>query len=182
MMKILPTLIIAGIASLSLAFAADPAKPSLRLTVKKHLLDVDHEKRVVGSSIQERIVTLRVEIVNVSSTAVDGAEIAGQALVMRAADIREQLVRERLETLKIPPLKPNEKTTLDLGKIQLHEKEWRNRKFEETLEEWQVTCTKGGAAIGNTVSSDRFESLEKDAVEPKADPAGPGKKKRRPKP
>jgi hypothetical protein len=178
-MKTIPSLIVAGLACVSLALAADPAKPLVSLTAKKQVLDSDHDLRARRGSVQQKTIALRMEIRNTSTETIDGAEITGHALVMRAKDTAEKLIKEPLGTLKVPELKPNGKVTLELGKIELHEKEWRNRKFEESLDEWQVTCTKTGTEIGKAVSSDKYESLEKDAVQPKGSQAGPGRKKKR---
>jgi hypothetical protein len=114
--------------------------------------------------------------VNISQTAIEGGELSGVALVKRAGETREKTVSESLGKLKLPAMKPNEKITLDLGKLLLSEVEWRNRKFEETLEEWKVTCSQGQTEIGKAVSSDRFEELEKDAMGPPKKDAKPGRK------
>jgi hypothetical protein len=72
-------------------------------------------------------------------------------------------------------MKPNERLTLDLGKLRLTELELRGREFKETLEEWKVVCTRNGAEIGQAVSSERYASLEQQAVKP---PMRPGAKRR----
>lgn len=146
--------------------AADPPKPLVTLEVKKQILDTDHDLRGKRGSSREKTLTLRVEIVNTGSTEVAASELAGDALVLRAGDIKEKIVRESLGVLKVPALKPNGKVTLDLGKIKLSEIEWRSRKFEETLEEWQVACTQGAVEIGKAVSSGRYATLAAEVAPP----------------
>lgn len=158
-MKTFSILIAAGFACLSPASAAEPQKPQLTLTAKRQLLDSEHDLRGRQGSSGQKTVTLRVEIVNVTSSTIEGGELSGDALITRAKNEKEQIVKESLGQLKLPAMKPNEKITLDLGKIQLSEVEWRNRKFEETLEEWRITCTSGKSEIGKTMSNG-YEKLE----------------------
>jgi hypothetical protein len=165
-MKTMLTILVAGFACIVSAPAAEPAKPLVTLTVKKHVLDREHDQRGLRGSSTEKSLTLRVEIVNTSSAAIEGAELSGHALIMRAGDFREMLVKESLGTIKVPAMKPNEKLTLELGKIDLREMEWKARKFEESLEEWRVVCTRGGVEIGKAESSDKYASLDKTAKEP----------------
>jgi hypothetical protein len=119
-----------------------------------------------------------VEITNTSPAPVTGSELSGDVLVRRARNEKQIVVREPLDKIKLPAMKPNEKLTLDLGKIELSEVEWLNRKFEETVEEWQVTCTQGTTEIGKAASSDHYQTLLKDAAAaPKREvPAGPLRK------
>jgi hypothetical protein len=63
-------------------------------------------------------------------------------------------------------MKPNAKFTLDLGKIEVKELELAKRKFEESLEEWQIVCTSGGKEIAKAMSSEKYTALEKDAKSP----------------
>ena len=121
---------------------------------------------------------MRVEIVNTSSTALPASELTGDALIFRAGDIKEKTVKESLGMIKVPAMKPNEKLTFDLGKIELKEIEFRNRKFEETLEEWQVTCNQGTTEIGKALSSDRYTTLLKD-LGPQGKGKDPEKRKAR---
>ena len=76
--------------------------------------------------------------------------------------------------LKVPAMKPNEKLTFDLGKIQLSEVEWAKQKFEENLEEWQVRCSHGAVEIGKAESSAKYSTFAKDAAE--AGPQKPGRR------
>lgn len=174
-MKILPTIIVAGLACILPAIAAEPAKTLVSLSAKKHVLDSDSDLRGQRGSSKQKTLTLRVDVVNTSGKAVENAEISGNALVKRAGDISEKLVKEPLGTAKIPPLKPNGKVTIDLGKIELRELEWRVRKYEETLEGWKLTCTEAGVEIGTAVSDKNYDTLEKSAVQP---PKHPGRKKK----
>jgi hypothetical protein len=52
----------------------------------------------------------------------------------------------------------------DLGKIQLNEIEWAKQKFEENLEEWQVTCSHGAVEIGRAESSLKYTEVAKNAA------------------
>lgn len=178
-MKTLPFLFAAGLACLTPALAAEPQKPLVALTVKRHVLDSDRDMIGRKGSNRQKTVALRVEIVNTTSTPVAESELSGDVLVKRARNEKEIVVKEALGEVKLPAMKPNEKLTLDLGKIVLHELEWRNRKFEEDLEEWQVTCTQGNTEIGKATSSDNYQKLLKDAAAPtqeKKAPVGPIRK------
>ena len=175
-MKKLLILLVAGLACISTATAAEQPKPLVSLTAKRHLLDSDRDLRGKHGARRDKVVALRVEIVNISPSAIEGGELSGVALVMRVGEMRENIVSESLGKLKLPAIKPNEKITLDLGKLRLTEVEWRNRKFEETLEEWKITCSQGETEIGKAVSSDRFEKLEKDSTGPPKKDAKPVRK------
>lgn len=174
-MKTLPTLIFAGLACILPDIAAEPAPPLVSLSAKKHVLDSDSDLRGQRGSTKQKTITLRVEVSNTSGKAIDSAEISADALVKRAGDVSEKLVKEPLGTAKIPLLKPNGKVTIELGKIELRELEWRARKYEETLEEWKVTCTQAGVEIGSAVSDKNYDTLEKTAVQP---PKHPGRRKK----
>ncbi|MEO5917063.1 MAG: hypothetical protein ABIS50_22735 [Luteolibacter sp.] len=182
-MKTLALFLAAGLCGLSNLRAAEPAKPAVTLTVKQQILDTDHDLRGKQGSSRQKTLTLRVEIVNATSALVAESELAGDALVTRAGDANEKVVKESLGTMKVPAMKPNERLTLELGKIELREIEWRNRKFEETLEEWQVTCSQGTVKIGKAVSSDHYATLLKEVVPPakKKGPVNP-KPRKVPKP
>jgi hypothetical protein len=173
-MKTMLTLLAAGFACIVPAPAAEPSKPLVTMTVKKHVLDSDRDQRGLRGSSTQKSLTLRVEIVNTSPAAIEGAELSGQALIMRAGDFREMLVKEPLGTIKVPAMKPNDKLTLELGKIELREMEWRARKFEESLEEWRVVCTRGGVEIAKAESTDKFTALEKEAKQPVEMKRAPG--------
>lgn len=165
-MKTFATFLAATLAILPMAGLAGPAKPLVALTVKKQVIDSDHDLRGKQGSSKERTLTLKVEIVNVSSDPIEGAQLSGHALVSRAGDFQEKIAKEALTAVKIPAMKPNERLTLDLGKLRLTELELRGREFKETLEEWKVVCTRNGTEIGQAVSSDRYASLEQQVVKP----------------
>jgi hypothetical protein len=156
--------------------SAEPTKPLVKITAKPHKVDSDSDLRGKHGKSRQKTMTLRVEIVNTGSAELPASELTGDALILRAREVRERLVKESLGAVKVPAMKPNEKITLDLGKIELDEIESRNRKFEETLEEWQVSCSQGGKEMGKAVSSERYAALLKD-LEP-AD-GGMNRKKRR---
>ena len=169
-------LLAATLAFLTTAGAVEPGKPLLGLTVKRQLLDSEHDLRGKQGSTREKTITLRVEITNATSSTVAESELSGDVLVTRAGDEKEKVIKESLGEIKVPAMKPNEKLTLDLGKIRLSEVEFRKRKFEETLEEWQVVCTQGKTEIAKSVSSERYDKLLKEVtpVKPKKEvPAKP---------
>jgi len=161
------------------AGAVEPQKPLVTLSVKRQTLESEHDLRGRQGDTRQKTITLRVEITNTSPAPIAESELSGDALVTRAGDTREMVNKEWLAAIKVPAMKPGERLTLDLGKIQLSEIEWRNRKFEETLEEWKVTCTQGKIEIGKAVSSQRYETLLKDVV-PKTNKAGREKPFRNP--
>ena len=167
-MKALTLLAAAGLAFLANSHAAETPKPLVQLTAKKQVLDTDHDNRGAGGSSKEKHVALRVVIFNTGSTTVGESVLTGTALVSRSGEFRDQVVKESLGEIKVPELKPNEKVTLDLGKIQLRELEWNKRKFEEELEEWQVTCKQGSIEIGKAESSAKYALLAKDAASSEA--------------
>lgn len=177
-MKTLSFLFATGLACLAPTLAAEPQKPLVTLTAKRQLLDQDHDMIGRRGNNRQKTVTLRVEIINTTQAPVAESELSGDVLVKRTRNEKEIVVREPLDKVKLPAMKPNEKLTLSLGKIELREVEWRNRKFEETLEEWQVTCTQGTTEIGKTTSSDHYQTLLKDVAAPpkKEVPAGPLRK------
>ena len=156
--------------------AAEPTKPLVKISAKPHKLDSDSDLRGNHGKSRQKTITLRVEIVNTGSTELPSSELTGDALILRAREVKERLVKESLGVVKVPAMKPNEKLTLDLGRIELNEIEFRNRKFEESLEEWQVTCSQGSTETGKAVSSERYATLLKEL-----EPAGGGmdRKKRR---
>jgi hypothetical protein len=166
--------VVAGVASVS---AADPPKHLVTLNVKPHTLDSNHALLGKRGNAANKIVALRVEITNISSTTIADSSISGNALVQKIGDMKNILVNTPLGSLKVPAMKPNEKLSLDLGKIILSKIELPRRFAAENLEEWQVTCTQAGAEIGKA-SSDRYEALEKTTVNPPGPGAGPKQKKK----
>lgn len=178
-MKTLSLFFVTCLGFLTSTHAADEQKPLVQLSAKKQLLDTDHDSFGKAGSSKEKTYTLRVVIDNNSSKPVEESVLSGTALVSRAGEFKEQIVKESLGEIKVPAMKPNEKITLDLGKIELSEVEWAKRKFEEDLEEWQVVCKKGEVEIGKAESSERYALVEKDAVthgKQGRDPAKPGRK------
>ena len=164
-MKTLITILTVGLLQIP-THAEEPAKPLVTLTVKRQVLDSNHELRGQQANTKDKTITLRVEITNTSSAVITDAELTGNALVTRSNDIAEKLIKEPLGKMPVPPLKPNERLTIDLGKIKLRELEWRNRKFEEKLEEWKVECVQKQTTIGSAASSERYAALVKEAVPP----------------
>lgn len=172
-MKTLFTFCVAGLVCLAPALAAEPQKPLVTLTVKRHTLDSDRDLLGRKGSSRQKTVTLRVEIMNTTSSPVAESELSGDTLVTRVRNGIETVVKEPLDKVKLPAMKPNEKLTLDLGRIQLDEVEWKNRKFEETLEEWRVTCTQGNTEICKAATSEDYQTRLKDVTASKhEDPAG----------
>ena len=150
-------------------FAEDAAKPMVSLTAKRQLLSTDRNGGGRSES-SDKDITIRVEIKNLTNTTLEGAELTGEATLNRSINDNEKIVIESLKSLKLPPMKPNEKLTVDLGKIVLNKVRWKKRTFEETLEEWKVVCKKGEANIGENVSSEKYDALvEKMKEEKKED-------------
>ena len=176
MMKTFATFLAAAFTLSPMAGFAEPAKPLVALTVKKQVIDSNHDLRGKQGSSKERTLTLKVEIVNVSDASIENAELSGSALVSRAGDLQEKIVKEPLAAVKVPSMKPNERLTIDVGKLRLTELELRGREFKETLEEWKVVCTRDNVEIGQAVSGDRYATLESQVVNP---PLRPGNAKRR---
>lgn len=178
-MKTLALIFATGLGFLTNTHAAEPAKTLVQLTVKKQVLDTDNESLGRQLRTKQKTYTLRVVIFNNSSKPVEESVLSGIALVSRAGELKEQIVKESLGEIKVPAMKPNEKLTLDLGKIELSEVEWEKRKFEEDLEEWQVVCKMGEVEIGKAESSVHYVFVAKDAVTHDKlgrDPAKPGRK------
>ncbi|MEO5712399.1 MAG: hypothetical protein ABIT37_02840 [Luteolibacter sp.] len=155
--------------------AAEEPKPLVTLSVKRQLLDSNHEMRGRQGDTKDKTFALRVEITNTSSTTVTDAELTGTVLVSRSTDVSDKVVKEPLGNLAIAPMKPNERITVDLGKITLREVELRNRRFEEKMEEWKVECLQKQIVIGSAVSSDQFAAKEKQVTPPPAKKAGPAR-------
>lgn len=166
-MKTLALIFATGLGFLTSTHAADEPKPLVQLSAKKQVLDTDHDSFGKAGSSKQKTYTLRVVIYNTSSKLVEESVLSGNALVSRAREFKEQIVKESLGEIKVPAMKPNEKLTLDLGKIELKEVEWDKHKFEENLEEWQVTCSHGEVEIGKAQSSDNYILLAKDTEEDK---------------
>lgn len=146
--------------------SAEPASPTVQLVVKKHLMDSDHDKGGKFGSNSAKTYTFRVEVTNLGNTTLTGAEISGTALVHRSRAMGERVSRESLSAVPVPDLKSRDKVTLDLGRIDIHELELRQREMQESIEEWKVICTKAGSELGNAVSSSKFEALDKEASGP----------------
>ncbi len=163
-MKPFLTTLAAAVLLLVPAGAAEPQKPLVTLTVKRQTLDSDHDLRGRRGDTNRKTIALRVEVTNTSQAPVGESALSGDVLVKRITNEQEEIVKEPLDRIKVPAMKPGERLILHLGKIQLSEVEWRKHKFEETLEEWQVTSTLGSAEIGKAVSSDRFETLLEEVV------------------
>ncbi|MEO8613498.1 MAG: hypothetical protein ABI600_00030 [Luteolibacter sp.] len=172
-MKNLIILLTLGLALPTTTRAAEPAKPLVTLSVKRQVLDSSHEMLGRQGNTKQKTYTLHVEIINTSSSEITDAQLTGEILVTRSSEMSEKLVKEPLDKITLATMKPNEKLTVDLGKITLREVEWRNRKFEEQLEEWKVDCVQKETVIGSAVSSPHFESLEKKAVTPQVANPGP---------
>lgn len=179
MMKLLLPLL--AITSLLTApgFAAESPKPLVSVSAKRQVLDSDHDLDGRRGSSGKKVITLRVEITNTTSSPVEASVLSGDALVQRAVGENEKLVKESLGKVDVPALKPNEKKTVELGKITLSEVEWAKRKFEESLEEWKVTCTQGQTVIGGTESSDKYADLEVTAKPAGGKDVAPGPLKKR---
>ncbi len=143
------------------------AKPLVSLTVKRQLLSADKDDRGPRSESRDKEMTLRVVIKNLSDTTLEGAELTGDVLINRAGEDNERIVKEMLKSLKLPPMKPNENLTVDLGKFTLTKVEWKRRTFEETLEEWKVVCKKGETNIGENVSDKNYDVLIKEMKDQK---------------
>lgn len=162
------------------AFGEEQAKPFLSLSVKRHLTNTEQGKIGARGEVKDKIVTLRCVITNVSSTIIEGAMLSGDVLMERSRGENKKIVKESLAPIKIPEMKPNAEITLDLGKMKLSKVEWRNREFEESLEEWKVVCKKGETVIGKNTSSDKYTSLEKEIKPEKPEnnrPANPRQRK-----
>ena len=173
-MKLLTLLFATGFGLVANTHAAEASKPLLQLTVKKQVLDTDHQKLGGKARTKEKTLTLQVVIVNTSPTVVEESVLTGIALVSRAGEFKKHIAKESLGELKVPAMKPNAKLTFDLGKIQLSEVEWANQKFEENLEEWQVTCRHGEVEIGKAESSAKYATVAKEAETSGPQRPGPG--------
>jgi hypothetical protein len=185
-MKTLTPIFAAVLVLCSQAIAAETSKPTVSLDVKRHLTGTDHDQLGVHGDAKDKIVTLRVAVTNITSAVIEGAELSGNVLVQRGVNEREKIVKETLASVKLPSMKPNETVTIDLGEITLRKVEWKNHKFEESLEEWKVTCKQGDKQLGQNLSSPKYATLEK-KVEPLDEPMhdrrnaiGPDPRKRRP--
>lgn len=163
-MKTIALLAAATVGILATAHSAEAPKQLLQLSAKKQVLGADHDKFGRAGSSKEKTYTLRVVLYNATSATVAESVLSGTALVARAGESSERIVKESLGEVKVPAMKPNEKITLDLGKIELREVAWGKRKFEENLEEWQVKCSQGEVEIGKAQSSDNYVLLARDAA------------------
>lgn len=145
------------------ALAVDPAPVVVKLEVKKHLMESDRDKGASFGGQVAKTYTLRVKVTNTGKETITGASISGTALVKRARAMNERLSSEPLAAVELPELKPNGSVTLDLGRIDIHKLVMRQREMEETIEEWQVICTKDNTELAKVESSSNFDSLSKDA-------------------
>ena len=141
-------------------FAEEAKKPSVSITAKSQTLDASYD-RGAHSASSDKEVTLRVEIRNVTNETLEGAELTGEVIINRSRNEAERMVIEELKSLKLPAMKPNERLTVDLGKVVLNKAKWKNRTFEETLEQWKVVCKKGDANIGENLSDKNYDGLVK---------------------
>jgi hypothetical protein len=137
---------------------AEEVKPQVSLSVKRQVLSTDRNGGGRSES-SEKEITLRVEVKNVTYDTLEGAELTGNVLLNRSVNEKERIVLEALKSLKLPPMKPNEKITVDLGTVVLNKVRWGNRIFEESLEEWKVVCKKGETNIGENVSDRKYDAL-----------------------
>jgi hypothetical protein len=158
------TLVLLGLALAVSSVTAEPAKPLLALTAKKHLVDSDSDRHGGQVTTREKSITIRVEITNQSTATITGAELSGHALIKRDGSLKDGLSKTSLGKLAIPELKPNARVTLDLGRISLHELDGRVRKVETSLEAWKVIATKAGTEIGMVKSGDTYDALEAQSV------------------
>jgi hypothetical protein len=163
-------------------FSEEAAKPLVSLAAKRQLLSADKDNRGPRSESREKEYTLRVTIKNLSDATLEGAELTGDVLINRAANEKEKIVKELLKSLKLPPMKPNENLTVDLGKFTLSELKWRNRTFEESLEEWKVVCKKGETNIGEIVSNEKYHVLVKEMKEQRGEAKEEAEERDRPEP
>lgn len=147
--------------------AQEQAKPTVSLSVKRQLIGTDNSRGGWQTDAREKTVTLRVTITNTSSARLEGASLTGKVMVERAMEDRGKFVCEFLEPVKLPSMAPNQQITVDLGKVSLRKVEWQRRKFEESLEEWEVLCKLGDSTIGSNLSDPRFKTLEKEWLEEK---------------
>lgn len=161
---------------LGCAIAAEPAKLPLTLTAKQRVVDAEHDLRGKKANAGHKWITLRVEILNSSQASVTESKLSGNVLVMREGNAGGKVIKKSLGAVDVPAMKPNERLTLDLGKVELSEFEGPVRKIEETLEEWQVVCTADQTVIGKAASSDRYAALEAQIQPP--DAKKQGRKKR----
>ncbi|MEI7927967.1 MAG: hypothetical protein WCH40_05400, partial [Verrucomicrobiales bacterium] len=95
-MKALTPVFAAGLALFSQVIAAEPAKPSVTLTVKRQLIDMEHDLRGARGSSKEKTITLRIEISNPTSSTIGESELSGDVLVRRASGERDRIVKESL--------------------------------------------------------------------------------------
>ena len=176
-MKTIFSILAASLVCFSPSTAADAPAPKVSLVVKKQVIDSDHDLRGRQGRVAKKVLTLRVEITNTGGTTLEGATLSGTAIILKAGEVKETFAKEPLGAIPVPELRPGGRVTLDIGRIALHEREWRNRKFEESLEEWKVVCTAAGTEIGMTESSARYPILEQKLAKPgQGGPAKPGRK------
>ncbi len=142
-------------------------KPLVTVTAKRQLLDTDSDHIGVRGKSKSKSYTIRVDVQNISGQLIEKASVSGEVFVSKVIRDNERMVNEQLTKKEIPPLKPGEKITIDLGKITLNTIEFQNKSFEEKLEEWKVECLDGQKIIGSTLSSEKFTKLQ---IEEKENP------------
>ncbi len=173
-MKLFTTLV--AVAALFINFvSAEEAKSLVTLTVKRQVLDSNHEMHGRQGDTQSKTFTLRVELVNTSSNPILDAKLTGAVLISRTTATNDKMVREALGPITMPPIKANESFTVDLGKVTLREVDLKNRKFEEKMEEWKVDCIQNGSVIGSAASSEQFAAKEKEVSPAPAKKPGPNR-------
>jgi hypothetical protein len=180
-MKTFFCILAAGFVCLSPSFAVDTPEAKVSLGVKKQVLDSEHDMIGRQGSVARKVLTLRVEITNTGQATLAGATLSGTAIILKAGEVKETIDKEPLGKTPVPELRPGGRVTLEVGRIALHEREWRNRKIEESLEAWKVVCVAAGKEIGMAESGARFSILEERADKSgKGGPANPGRKKKNP--
>ena len=178
-MKALLSLLAAFVALHTPLPAADSAK--VAITAKTRVVDSDHDLRGKFGDTGQKTVTLKVTIVNTSGGPLGASELTGDVLVKRARDEKVKIVKESLGKIAVPALKPNEKITVDLGKVTLSKLKWAKQEFEESLEAWKVTSSTGAVTLGTVTSDPRYEELAKTAVTPKVKEVPQNPRRVRPK-
>ncbi|BCX49527.1 hypothetical protein HAHE_34350 [Haloferula helveola] len=153
-MRTFSALALSAIAAALPCTAIETAKPLVSISVKQQTLTADHDRNGRFGDRSEKTVTLRVEIRNSSRSQLEDVKLSGIALVVREGERSETVRRHELAAVELPAMKPNEKVTVDLGKIVLSEYEWGGSKTEESLEEWKVVCMQGDKEVGSEVTEE----------------------------
>jgi hypothetical protein len=169
MKALLPMLMLAAAVP---AESFETTKELVSMSVKLQKLGGERDRYGRWGESGEKTVTLRVEIRNTSSAPLEGASVSATALIFREGERSESIRREAVEAVELPSMKPNEKITVDLGKIVLREYEFGGRKTEESLEEWSVVCTQGETKIGTDSTKDYSMASVKEAQQKEPDGRG----------